>query len=243
MRKLVLAMVAVVALAGLAGLAAWTTAAEGDKSPEWSVNATVIEACSCPMFCQCYFNPEPAGHSGHGGHGGDTEHFCRFNMAFKINKGHYGDTKLTGQTFWIAGDLGSDFSEGKMDWAHLTFNESTTEAQRAGITAFIGSVFPVEWASFEAGEGTISWKAGDGAAHALLDDGKSAEIKLGSAPTAAKKGEPVVIKNLQYWWAKKNDGFILMPNEVEAWRKGDKAFEFGGGNGFMITIDADSSGS
>jgi hypothetical protein len=23
---------------------------------EWAMNASIIEACSCPMFCQCYFN-------------------------------------------------------------------------------------------------------------------------------------------------------------------------------------------
>ena len=34
--------------------------------PDWSFNATIIEACSCPMFCTCYFNPSPAGHHGMG---------------------------------------------------------------------------------------------------------------------------------------------------------------------------------
>ena len=71
---------------------------KGDKSmakgPSWSMNATAIEACSCPMFCQCYFNAEPAGHGGHEGH--EAEHFCRFNNAYKINKGSYGTTKLDG---------------------------------------------------------------------------------------------------------------------------------------------------
>ena len=47
-----------------------------DKS--WHFNGTVIEACSCPMFCQCYFNTEPASHPEHGG-----EHYCKFNMAYK----------------------------------------------------------------------------------------------------------------------------------------------------------------
>ena len=35
---------------------------------DWAMNASIIEACSCPMFCQCYFNTSPAGHSGHGDH-------------------------------------------------------------------------------------------------------------------------------------------------------------------------------
>jgi hypothetical protein len=29
----------------------------------------------------------------------------------------------------------------------------------------------------------------------------------------------------------------MMPNEVEAYRIGDKAFEYKGTNGFMITLD------
>ena len=35
----------------------------------------------------------------------------------------------------------------------------------------------------------------------------------------------------------------MMPNEVEAYRKGDKAFEYKGTNGFMITLDIDSESS
>ena len=38
-------------------------------SPDWSINATAIEACSCPMFCQCYFNLQPAAHHEHGAGG------------------------------------------------------------------------------------------------------------------------------------------------------------------------------
>ena len=47
----------------------------------------------------------------------------------------------------------------------------------------------------------------------------------------------MVIKNLKYWGVPRNDGFVLMPNDVEAYRAGDKTFDFRGGNGFMITID------
>ena len=27
---------------------------------DWAINATAIEACSCPHFCICYFNAHPA---------------------------------------------------------------------------------------------------------------------------------------------------------------------------------------
>ena len=44
---------------------------------------------------------------------------------------------------------------------------------------------------------------------------------------------PVVIKNLKDFSAPRNDGFIMMPNVVEAYRKGPKAYEVKGRNGFM----------
>ena len=59
-------------------------------TPDWALNATIIEACSCPMFCQCYFNTKPAAHAGHEDHGAMAEHFCRANFAYRVNKGHYG---------------------------------------------------------------------------------------------------------------------------------------------------------
>ncbi len=232
----------------LTAFALIATTMSGEKAAAWKAKATIIEACSCPMFCQCYFNTQPASHmpakgeSEHPGHEshGAAEHFCKFNMGFKIDEGHHGKTDLAGAKFWVAGDLGAEFDDGKLDWSVLTFDEATTKEQRDGIVAFISTVFPVEWESFETGVGKIDWKADKSVAHATLNGGKTAEIKLAATENAAKKGEPVVIQNLQYWNAKKNHGFVLMPNEVEAWRVGDKAFEFNGTNGFMVTIEADS---
>jgi hypothetical protein len=48
-------------------------------------------------------------------------------------------------------------------------------------------------------------------------------------------------RNLRYWGAPRNEGFVLMPNEIEAYRLGDKAYEFKGTNGFMITVDITSN--
>ncbi len=50
----------------------------------------------------------------------------------------------------------------------------------------------------------------------------------------------MVIDNLKYWGASRNDGFILMPNVVQAYRTGDKTYETKGTNGFMVTLDIDS---
>jgi hypothetical protein len=207
---------------------------------DWAMNATVIEACSCPMFCQCYFNTKPAGHAagaGHEGHG--AQHFCRANNAYKVNKGNYGAVKLDGAKFWIAADLGDDFTDGEMEWGVLYFDKALSKEQRDGIGAIVNHLFPVKWKSLTTAEGSIDkWEFTKDAAHALLDGGKTGEVKLTRFP--GMTAEPVVVKNLKYWGAPRNDGFIMMPNEVEAYRTGPKAFEYKGTNGFMLTLDITS---
>jgi hypothetical protein len=220
----------------------WTSDAgkqAADKSVEWNLNATVIEACSCPMFCQCYFNTKPAEHTGGGGHQGHgTGHFCKFNNAFRVNKGTHGTVKLDGAKFWVSGDLGDDFSDGQMDWAVVTFDKATSKAQREAIGKILAHLYPVTWKSLTTDEGEISWTPGKDRAHATIDGGKTAEVVL--KRFQGMTDTPVVIRNLKYFGAPRNDGFIMMPNEVQAYRKGPKAYEFKGTNGFMITVDIDS---
>jgi hypothetical protein len=209
----------------------------------WSMNATIIEACSCPMFCQCYFSTSPASHAGHGeGHEGHNETFCKFNNAYRVNKGTYNGVSLAGAKFWVAGDLGASFADGDVDWGIVTFDPSVKPEQREGIKAILAHVYPVKWKSFEvAQDAPIVWehKAGSDMAHATLDGGKAGEVLLKSSVNKNAAG-PVVIKNLRYFGAPRNEGFVLMPNEVEAYRLGDKAYEFKGTNGFMITFDINS---
>jgi hypothetical protein len=226
---------------GALGAAPALVQGAGDPPTDWAMNATVIEACSCPMFCQCYFNAKPAGHAGHAGHEGHggAKHFCRANNAYKINKGHYGATKLDGAKFWISGDLGDDFSDGEMDWGVLYFDKAMTPAQREGVGAIAGKLFPVKWRSFKTAEASIDkWEFTKDEAHALLDGGKTAEVRLKRFP--GMTDEPVVIHNLRYWGAPRNDGFVLMPNVVEAYRVGPNAFEYKDTNGFMVTMDISS---
>jgi uncharacterized protein DUF1326 len=235
MRRRTLAVTGALCLSVLA-LATGMRSSVRAAGPDWAANMTVIEACSCPMFCQCYFNPKPAAH---GGHGGEAKHFCRANNAYKINKGNVGTTNLDGAKFWLAGDLGDDFSDGEMDWGVLYFDKSLSKEQRDAIQMIVGQLFPVKWKSLKTAEGSIDkWEFTKDGAHALLDGGKTGEVKLKGFPGMG--GQPVVMKNLPYWGAPRNEGFVMMPNEVEAYRVGPNAFEFKGTNGFMLTLDITS---
>jgi hypothetical protein len=247
-KRIILWTIGLVAIGALVGLTSADKALAKSGKPAWSMNATIIEACSCPMFCQCYFSDKPAahaaggGHEGHEGHGGmAAEHYCRFNNAFRVNKGWHNDVKLDGAKFWVAGDLGGDFSKGQMDWAVVTFDKTMTADQRKAVGEILTHLYPVKWNSIKTTEGDISWTASKGEAHALLDNGKSAEVKLKASVNSNSTKESVVIKNLKYWGAPNNDGFVLMPNEVQAYRAGDKPFDFKGTNGFMITFEINAN--
>ena len=210
------------------------------SAPDWAFNASIIEACSCPMFCQCYFNTKPAAHAGHDSHGAMAAHYCRANFAYKVNNGHYGKVKLDGVKFWLAADLGGDFSQGQADWVEATFEPSVTKEQRQALAVILGYVYPFKWKSFAVApaDATVDWHATKDRAEARLNGGKSGELVLVRYP--GMTNDSIVIKNLRYFGAPRNDGFILMPNEVEAYRVGNKQFEYKGTNGFMITIDITS---
>ncbi|HKQ58080.1 MAG TPA: DUF1326 domain-containing protein [Candidatus Eisenbacteria bacterium] len=242
MKTLLSAGVLVLALAGSA-LAASHNEKAAAAMP-WSMNASIIEACSCPMFCQCYFATKPAAHATAAADGHDhgaSEHYCRANNVFKVNKGMYGTTKLDGAKFWAAMDLGDDFSDGEMKWVVVTFDPAVTPAQREGIAKVLGALYPVKWQSFEVGSDLpIEWTHDGDRAVAKLDGGKAGEVVLNGGAVSRNAATPVVIKNLKYWGALRHDGFVLMPNEVEAYRIGPNAFEYKGTNGFMITFDINS---
>ena len=246
MTKPVVALIAVLAVAVVC--TAPRALAEGaPPSPSWSMNATIIEACSCPMFCQCYFATKPAGHSSHAGHegmdmGAGSEHYCRANNVFQVNKGAYGATKLDGAKFWLAMDLGDDFSDGTMKWLIVTWDPAVTKAQREGIMAILGKVYPVKWeqSPVVAADLPIEWTHNGDRAVARLDGGKAGEVVLNGGSVNRDSKSPTVINNLHYWGVPRNTGFVLMPNEIETYKLGDKAFEFKGTNGFMITIDINS---
>ena len=212
---------------------------EAAKPVEWSMNATAIQACSCPVFCPCYFGTKPADHAAHDAHG--DEHYCRFNSAYKINKGHYGDVSLDGAKFWLFGDLGAQIDDGELDWGVLTLDLPTTKKQRLAIVEIVNKLYPVGWKHFRTTMGDIDWTADKHTAHAVLDSGKVAEVVLSAkAPKTNTKAEPTAVENLKYWGSTSNTGFVQMTSTLNEVKRGEFPFKFKGTNGYMITFDIDS---
>lgn len=226
---------AVVATILVAGVLAQAPAKEG--SVDWAVNATIIDGCSCRMLCPCIFgSPAEAGSVGTHKHEGKTS--CYFNMAVRVNKGHYGKANLDGLKFWFAGD------KGDAKTVELTFEPSATKQQREGVRVFLSHFLPQEWSSLTEGpDAKIDWRVEAAHAEARLDGGKAAEVVMRRFSGATGRGTSVV-KNMKYFAAPRNDGFNIMPVDQLAYRRGPKPapFEFKKGtSGWTITVDMNSN--
>jgi hypothetical protein len=175
--------------------AAAPPARSAEPAKTWAVKADYIEACSCSLFCSCYFNTKPEG-----------GHMCEFNNAVKIAEGHVGDVKVDGLKFWLSGDLGGDFTKG-MKGAVITFEPSVTKPQQDAIVFLIGKIYPVKWQKAPVvDKAAILWEKNGINGHAKLGNGQG-DVVLKGVPGA--DGKQAVINNLKYWGAQKNTGFYL----------------------------------
>lgn len=212
--------------------------------PDWSINMTVMETCSCPVFCQCFFTGKPPADCNMNMGQSDNSMYCRFNQAYKVNRGHFGSLSLDGAMFWFAGDAGEDFALPKLDWAILRFDESVTKEQKDALLAILDHLHfyrARRWKSYEIGKsGKMSWLFTEDSAKASLDGGKTAEVVLRRLD-GGMNTKPVTMNNMDYFGYPRNSGFLLMPNEIEAYRDGDKPFEYKGTNGLVTTVDMTSN--
>lgn len=210
-----------------------TSAQEKSSKPEFDMTASYIEACSCDMFCPCYFNTHSTNHMDE--HQMDA-HFCRANLVLKVDKGYYKDTKLDGAKVWIATDLGSDWSTGKDSWLVVNFDPSVSKEQQAALADILGQLYPIPWQKKGVDTAAFSWNVDTkaGVAHAKMDSGK-AEVLL-ERVKGDNPSQEVVVNNLKYWGAQSNDGFRMWKSQHEAFEGDGHKFSYDGTNGFLITI-------
>lgn len=220
-RYFLLALVAIF-IAGNAVIAQMTA-----KEEPWSFKASYIEACSCELFCTCYF-------------GGPDKDFCKFNNAIKVTSGHHGKVKIDGVKFWISGDLGGDFKQG-FKTAVLTFDPSATKEQVDAVVAIIPKIYTSKWASVivDPVRKPIVWEKKGNNGYAKLGDGDGEVMLTGVVGNDGKN--LVTIKNLSYFLAKKNNGFVLAKSKHH-YKGNDLDYAFEDANGFFIEIESSGGG-
>src|SRR6195256_4896873 len=204
------------------------------SNSDFDMTASYIEACSCDMFCPCYFNTHSTNHMGE--HHAD-EHFCRANLVLKVDKGYYKDTKLDGAKVWLAADLGSDWSTGKDSWLVVNFDPSVSKEQQTALGDILPQIYSaIPWQKKAVDTVAFSWNVDTktGVAHAKMNNGKG-EVTLEQVNGNDPHHE-VVVHNLKYWGAQSNDGFRMWKSKHEAFEGDGHKFSYDGTNGFLITI-------
>jgi hypothetical protein len=229
MRRVFLLMISWCALAGIAHAQYDKPQASSQATkPDFSMTASYIEACSCDMFCPCYFNTHSTMHG--------NEHFCRANLVLKVDKGYYKTTKLDGAKVWISTDLGSDWSTGKDSWMVATFDPSVTPEQKVALADILGQLYPIKWEKAGSDTASFTWNidTAKGVAEAKMSNGKG-EVILERVAGDNPKQE-VIVHNLKYWAAQSNTGFRMWKTKHESYAGQDHKFDYSGTNGFLITI-------
>ncbi|HVS74667.1 MAG TPA: DUF1326 domain-containing protein [Candidatus Acidoferrales bacterium] len=197
--------------------------------PGFDITASYIEACSCDMFCPCYYNNRSTLHDG--------MQFCRANLVLKVDKGYYKDVKLDGAKVWIATDLGSNWSTGKDSWMVANFDSQVSPAQKAALGDILGQLYPFKWEKTDTNTVAFTWNIDtkSGVAHAKMADGKG-EVVLERVPQRDDPNHETVVHNLHYWNAQSNSGFRMWKTKLEAFDGQGHKFSYEGTNGFLITI-------
>jgi hypothetical protein len=217
--------VLLVAAVSLLGVSSPVPAAQ--SGTPWSYDATYIEACSCDLFCPCYFN----NHAQHP--------YCEFQMAIRLNDGNVGEVALKGARFWLTGDLGAEWGTvGKSPWLVVTFDPAVSQAQRDAILKILPKLYPVQFAKVDVDESKITWLIQGTEARAKLANGKG-EMVL--ERHAGANGGPVVLTNVNYFAANSNRGFVMYKSKVHRWDGFGHQFSYSGRNAFTIRVEANGT--
>ena len=87
-------------------------------------------------------------------------------------------------------------------------------------------------------DANIEFEIRENTATGTLDSGNAGIMDLADR----NDGEPPVVNRLAYWTVPRNDGFVIMPNNVEAYHRGPHPFEHNNTTGFVIrTLDFNSN--
>ncbi len=214
-------------------LLALTMAAVAADVP-WQVRIQIIEACSCDLFCPCYFIKR-ATHK----HTGST--VCDLNTAGRVESGKYGNVDLAGRKFWKAASFDTDRAKNLAPWRVVTFEPQITGEQKDGLRTVLSKIYPATTTS-EVDTSEITWVVSpDGkTAHAKLGNGKG-EIQLrrfaGADPNRTSQ-----ISNLRYSrGADWNSPFDLYFSD-HYYKGFGKSFELKEANGYMLTLEVSSDG-
>ncbi|MBI4445398.1 MAG: DUF1326 domain-containing protein [Acidobacteria bacterium] len=200
----------------------------GSSADNWHIKAHIDEACSCPLFCPCYFNTEPA------------NDYCNFNNVYTIEKGHVGNVRLDGMKVWLSGNLGDNFGDGTADKVVAAFEPSARQEQIDAFMQIATRIYPVKWGEIVTADRTEITITHAADRHVVTRaDGKGKVELVAASRSANNPSKPPLIQNLRYFGAKKNNGFGLFYG-THSFKGHGLDYDYKDRNGFTIDIESGS---
>ena len=86
---------------------------------KWSMQGTLLGACSCDWGCPCSFDARP------------TRGFCEGGYVWQIDKGNFGPVSLAGLAWAWVGHSPGPLHEGNVTWLVLADEKATAEQRQA----------------------------------------------------------------------------------------------------------------
>ena len=97
-------------------------------APKWSLRGEYMESCNCDYLCPCiYTNPQEAA----------THDHCTAVMVFRIDEGHFGETKLDGLKFALVIRSGRVMADGNWIFAGVV-EDGANDLLRTALAAIVG---------------------------------------------------------------------------------------------------------
>src|SRR5437899_11834647 len=91
---------------------------------KWSMEGTLLGACSCDWGCPCSFDARP------------TQGFCEGGYLWHVQQGKFGDTKLDGVNFAWVGHSPGPLHEGNVTFVVIV-DEKADPVQRRALDAIM----------------------------------------------------------------------------------------------------------
>lgn len=100
---------------------------QGMSGSKWAISGDYMESCNCDFLCPCiYTNPQ----------GEVTHDHCTALMVYRIDVGHFGDTRLDGLRFALVIRSGKVMADG--NWIFACVGDADADPmQRAALTEIL----------------------------------------------------------------------------------------------------------
>ena len=218
----------------IAAVGVLQTAVRAAEEPAWSIEAKEISADSCDAHCPCPLGLAP------------THGHCDYVSLWQVEKGHYGDVKLDGVKFGLAGEFALKVVGQPIKHTFVAYyidSGASAEQKEALRKLFTGPSFAAQGQAAEVKELAIKFENleafGQVGKKVSCTVGEIAKVEVTPIPGGTDPSKPLAVENEAEaglkWTA-------LGKTTNSFYRSGGKDYKFEGTSGMSHLIEIKGGG-